>query len=247
MKYLTPLLFSFTLVACGGGEHEGGSSAGVLTLTSATATAQGYWSGSNAAGQNVLLAILDNGEVWGVYTSNKLPVGGLQGSVAYAGNTLSGVGYDFNTALSSVSRTSYTGSFVASSTISVTTTAGSVLTAKYDAGYDQSPSMANLAGTFTGGGVTGTGASPFSVITVSALGTITGTSAGCALAGTAVARPSGKNSFDVSLAFSGSACALGNGTTANGFAYYDATARQLISMSLNGAKTDGFIYSGTKP
>ena len=67
---------------------------------------------------------------------------------------------------------------------------------------------------------------------------------GCSASGSALPRPTGKNVFDVNVTFSGSSCALGNGTTVRGIGIYaDGT---LVAEALNGSKTDGFFYIATK-
>jgi hypothetical protein len=69
---------------------------------------------------------------------------------------------------------------------------------------------------------------------------------GCSAAGTATPRPSGKNIFNVTVTFTGSNCALGNGASTSGVAYYDAATRRVLVMAMNAAKSDGFIYLGQK-
>ena len=59
-------------------------------------------------------------------------------------------------------------------------------------------------------------------------------------------RPSGKNIFNVSVTFTGTNCALGNGTVTTGVGYYDMDTKRLLVLALNAAKTDGFIYIGSK-
>lgn len=71
-------------------------------------------------------------------------------------------------------------------------------------------------------------------------------SQGCSAAGTATLHPSGKNILDVTVTFTGSTCALGNGASTTGIAYYDATTRRMLVMAMNAAKSDGFIYVGQK-
>jgi hypothetical protein len=52
--------------------------------------------------------------------------------------------------------------------------------------------------------------------------------------------------FDVAVTFSGASCALGNGATATGVAFYDRDTSQVVVMGLNAAQSDGFIAIGTK-
>jgi hypothetical protein len=49
------------------------------------------------------------------------------------------------------------------------------------------------------------------------------------------------------VTFTGSSCALGNGSTAKGILYYDSASKQILAMGMNTAKTDGFIALGVKP
>ena len=56
-----------------------------------------------------------------------------------------------------------------------------------------------------------------------------------------------ENIFDLNVTFTGSSCALGNGSTAKGILYYDSASKQILAMGMNTAKTDGFIALGVKP
>lgn len=229
------------LTACGGG----GNDAPAPTVTTA---AEGFWSGTASTGTDVALAILENGETWGVYLSGNSIVGALYGQTASSGSSLSGAGNDFNIPSRTVTAGSYNGTFTAKSTISVTTSAGGLFTGTYDADYDVVPSLTNLAGAFSGTGVSGNTPVQGVSVNITSAGVITvPASLGCSASGTASPRPSGKNIFNVSVTFSGSTCALGNGGTASGIAYYDTVSRSILVMALNSGKTDGFIYVGSKP
>jgi hypothetical protein len=246
MKYLAVTLGACALAACGGGEHEGQQSA-VLTLVSAPASAEGLWIGSAASGAKVALAVLENGEIWSWLTTNNVPVGAIQGSISTSGNNFSGLGMDVDTPTAQVSSINYSGTFSSKSSLSLTTSAGRVLSTNYSAGYDQPASLTALSGSFTGSGVTGHAAAQFTRLGISSLGVISGTGTGCALSGTATARPSGKNIFNLSLTFTGVGCALSDGAVASGIASYDATTRQLYAMALNASKSDVFIFTGSQP
>lgn len=50
----------------------------------------------------------------------------------------------------------------------------------------------------------------------------------------------------MTVTFLGSTCALGNGATTQGVAYYDSATGQILVMAMNSSKTDGFIYIGAK-
>lgn len=241
MKKLVAIGLSAVLAACGGG---GGDSA---PAPAPTATAEGFWEGSASTGVSVALAVLENGETWGVYTSGGSIVGALYGNTTSSGTTLSGSGKDFNIPSRTVGSATYSGTFVAKSSINVTTSARATFSGGYKTAYDQPASLAAITGTFSGVGVSGTSPVQPVSVTISPSGTITvpGTM-GCSAAGTATPRPSGKNILDVTVTFTGTSCALGNGASTTGIAYYDATTRRVLVMAMNAAKSDGFIYTGQK-
>ena len=109
-------------------------------------------------------------------------------------------------------------------------------------------SLAAVTGTFSGQGVSGTSPVQTVSVTISPSGAITvPASQGCSAAGSAKPRTSGKNIFDVTVTFTGSTCALGDGASTTGIAYYNATTRRVLVMAMNAAKSDGFIYVGQKP
>jgi hypothetical protein len=245
MKKIAAIGLTIFLAACGG---DGDDSAPVTPTTPLpAATAEGFWEGSASTGVEVALAVLENGETWGVYTSNGTLVGALYGNTTSSGTTLTGSGKDFNIPSRTVSSASYSGTFSSKSTIKVSTSAGSSFSGSYNAAYDQPASLAALAGTFSGWGVSGTSAVQGISATISSAGAITvPTSLGCAATGTAKPRASGKNVFDVTVTFVGASCALGNGTSTQGIAYYDTASREVLVMSMNSAKSDGFIFVGKK-
>jgi hypothetical protein len=171
----------------------------------------------------------------------------LYGNTTSSGTTLSGSGKDFNIPSRTVSSASYSGTFTAKSTMNVTTSAGGSFSGIYDTAYDQPASLAAVTGTFSGVGVSGTSPVQAVSVAISPSGAITvPASLGCSAAGTATPRPSGKNIFNVTVTFTGSNCALGNGASTSGVAYYDAATRRVLVMAMNAAKSDGFIYLGQK-
>ena len=239
MKKLAIIGLSALLAACGGG----GSGTPAPSVT-----AEGLWKGTASTGNSVTLAVLANGETWGLYTSSSgVVAGALYGNTASSGTTLTGSGKDFNIASRSVASISYTGTFVPRTSLQVTTSAGSSFSGLYQTVYDQPASLAALTGRFLGAGVSANSPAQLADVEFSSSGAITVPAAlGCSASGTATPSPSGKIIFDVALTFTGSACALGNGATAKGIAYYDASTRRVLVMTLNDAKSDGFIYLGQK-
>lgn len=240
MKQLTALAAALVLSACGGG---GGDSA-------PTASAEGFWVGTTAKGTTVNLAILENGETWGVYGNASSLTGAVYGITSTSGTSLSGSGYGFDFATRTSGSGTYAGSVTTKSSISMSVSDGTTLTGTYDASYDQPASLATVAGTYTGWAVTGAIAPQATTVVVDVNGNISSSfvsgSLTCSTSGKATPRASGKNVFNVQLTFTGNYCALGNGTVVNGVATYNAANRQLITMALNSTKSDGLIYLGTR-
>lgn len=240
MKQLTALAAALVLSACGGG---GGDSA-------PTASAEGFWVGTTAKGTTVNLAILENGETWGLYGNASSLTGAVYGITSTSGTSLSGSGYGFDFATRTSGSGTYAGSVTTKSSISMSVSDGTTLTGTYDASYDQPASLATVAGTYTGWAVTGGIAPQATTVVVDVNGNISSSfvsgSLTCSTSGKATPRASGKNVFNVQLTFTGNYCALGNGTVVNGVATYNAANRQLITMALNSTKSDGLIYLGTR-
>lgn len=238
MKRLTVLAAALVLSACGGG---GGGE---------TASAEGFWVGTTAKGTTVNLAILENGETWGLYGNSSSLTGAVYGITSTSGTSLSGSGYGFDFGTRTSGSGTYTGSVTTKGSISINVSDGTTLTGAYDASYDQPASLTTVAGTYTGWAVTGGIAPQATTVVVDVNGNISSSfvsgSLICSTSGKATPRASGKNVFNVQLTFTGNYCALGNGTVVNGVATYNAANRQLITMALNSAKSDGLIYLGTR-
>jgi hypothetical protein len=194
------------------------------------------------------MAILENGETWGLYGTSSTLTGAVYGNTTTNGSSLTGSGTGFNF----ISRTSavgtYSGSVSTKGAISINSSDGTKFTGNYDSSYDQPALISNIAGTYTGLAVTGTIAPQSTTVVVDVNGNISSSyvsgSQSCSTSGKATPRASGKNVFNVQMTFAGNFCALGNGTTVSGVASYNTANRQLITMGLNVAKTDGLIFIG---
>lgn len=232
------------LVACGGGDDDKPAPAPTPVPQGSP---EGFWSGRASTGTDVFLAVLDDGKTLGLYQSGGYIVGALAGETSFSGSQLSGSGQDFNLLSRTITPGSYAGTFSEKNHVDVRLSNGSTFIGHYDSRYDQPASLAAVAGTFSGQGVSGTIAPQSIGISISSSGKITmPASQGCSGSGTAQPRVSGKNVFDVTITFQGSTCALGNGATVRGIAVYESGQRHLWALALNSAKTDGFIYSATK-
>jgi hypothetical protein len=246
MKRFAALAAAAVLTACGGG---GSDDTSTTTPASAALTAEGFWTGSASTGPQVQLAILENGETWGFYTSQGSLLGALYGNTTSSGTSVSGSGLDFYNGTANAG--TYSGIFSAKNTLNLslrsgTSTSTSTFAGKYSAAYDQPALLSNLAGTYAGYALTGKTNAQAVPVTISSNGSISAGNTSCAGTGTATPRASGKNIFDIRLTFTGSFCALGNGTVTNGIAYFDTSTKQVAVLALNASKTDGFVYAGVR-
>lgn len=238
---------SAILYGCGGGGGDEPAAPVTSAPPPAEASVEGFWSGTSSTGYDVSLAVLENGETWGVYSYGGSIYGALYGQTTVSGSSLSGAGSDFNIPSRSVASATYAGTFVEKSSIEVTTSGGAGFTGVYEPAYDQPASLQAVAGTYAGSGVSGDSPVQAVSVTVTATGQVTvPSSLGCSASGSIAPRPTGKNIFNVTVTFLGSTCALGNGATTQGVAYYDSATGQILVMAMNSSKTDGFIYIGAK-
>ncbi len=218
---LLSLAAAGTLAACGGGGDGGGPAATPFAV-------QGGWEGTASTGEVVQAVVLEDGTLWAIAGpssgSSFYPTDLFQGTLQASNGALSSSnlrGYDFATG-ASISG-SIAGAYVAGTSMTMTATpAGSsagigvnlsaASTANYD--YDQTALLTAITGSWPGffsssesGTVNIQGNGAFS----------TTTSLGCQITGTATARASGKNVFNVSLTFGAAPCNL-PGATGSGIA-----------------------------
>ena len=196
----------------------------------------------------MILTVLENGEVWGTYVfSGTSNLGALFGNAVASGFQVSGALTDFNFVSRSAVTLNYSGNFQPKQSLFASVVNGPDIRATYVSTYDQPASLASVAGSYTGAGLSGLAPIQTIPITISSSGVITmPTTNGCAASGTILPRATGKNVYDVTVKFQGSACALGNGTTTRGIGIYESSTRTLIAEALNSTKSDGFFYVGTK-
>ncbi len=246
MKHLVLAIAVFTLAACGGGGGGGGDN-------TASGTAEGLWQGTTNTGRTVAGVVLDDGTYWFIYSlvGNSAVIAGVgQGNgISDNGSFTSGDGRDFNFEGLGVIDFTFAGNYTEMSsfggTLNYSPSGTTTITSSYDSDYDLTPSLAAIAGTYSGSAFT-SGGPDFSTVSFTSTGDISGSGAsGCMFSGSASPRANG-NIYNVSITFGGGVCA--NGTdTVTGVAYFDASTKQLTSAGLNSSRTDGFIYVGIKP
>ncbi len=225
----------------GAASREGGSS------DAGPDSAEGFWVATLPSGIHVKWAILDDGETWGIYEAQGTVLGAFHGVTRSANGALHGSGRAFDIPSNTVGATTHTGSYIARQAITLTTAFGAQVNGRYAPGYGQPVRLADLHGRYTGDALGSRGPVIGMALSVARDGAVVMTSPdGCAASGTATPRPGGKAVFNVRLRFAGSACALGDGATASGIAHVSTANGELFVLAMNEAKTDGWLYLGSR-
>jgi hypothetical protein len=229
-------IFSLMLASCGGNIGTslnipigGGNTAG---------QAQGVYSGTTSTGYSFESIVLPNDKFYGIYgtvSGNVLLLHGMvtgQGASGISTYTANVTDFLYTGVINSGSLTaSYVPNSSVNGTITengtqVTFTGTSLPVSSFN--YNISASLSAISGTWTGTLLNG---AP-TTVTISASGSVSGTSQRCSFSGTVVADSSNKNFFDVSLTFGGNPCALPNQTaTGIGVEYLlsDGVTHQLLA------------------
>lgn len=230
------------------------SLATALTLTTGAAlrdeapgaaadTAEGFWIATMPSGVNVKWAILDGGDTWGIYEAQGTILGAFHGLTRSANGALLGSGQAYDIPSGNVGATRFTGSYIPRQAISLTTAFGVTVNGRYAPTYDEPADPAALTGRYAGEGLSSRRPVIGMQMQVAGDGAFIMTSReDCAASGTARPRAGGKNIFDVSMHFAGSACPLGDGVQADGIAHVGAASGELFVLALNAARTDGWLF-----
>jgi hypothetical protein len=241
---------SVALASCGGG---GGSSSSAPPPPD-LGTAEGLWNGTTGSGRSFSGLVLDDGTYWFLYTAvgnNTVLGGAVQGNgTSSNGKFNSPNGMDFNLEGLGINAFTLAGTYTDKSTLDGTLTypsgTANTFTSTYETDYDLTPSLAAIAGTYSGTAVTVDSSPESATVTIASGGAITGTSAGgCSFTGAASTHANG-NVYDVSVTFNGGVCTNGT-STVTGVAYFIAAKKELVSTALNSARTNGFLFLGAKP
>jgi hypothetical protein len=221
-----------------------------LMLTSEN-TAEGLWSGTTNTNQTLTATVLDDGTYYFFYSVSANPnqlAGVIQGTGTSNNENFTspdtkdfGIGVPVRNATLSAdyaARQFLNGSITYSGAGTVT------FISSYNTAYDTAPTVASLAGVYTGQAGSSGGAQTARV-TVVADGTFTGTEQnGCTFTGKATARTNG-NVFDQSITFGVAPCFFAN-STLQGIMYFDIPTRRLYTAAPNSLRTDAAIFFGTK-
>lgn len=236
------------LSGCGGG-GGGDSPASPVAAT----TAEGLYTGTTTTGRTVTGLVLDDGTYYVLYTqvgNSTVIAGVVQGTgTSNAGTFSSTNARDFNLEGLGVLSATVSANYVAKQSLSgaVSYSAGGTTTfsSTYDPSYEAVPSLAALAGSFSGQ-VASSAGTENATVEVSTAGAISGSGAsGCAVSGSVSPRARG-NAFNVSLTFGGAPCLFAN-QTLSGIAYFNSAAKRLYAAAPNASRSDGVLFVGVKP
>ena len=231
--------------ACGGGYGE----SNVSSLPQPTTSAEGFWTGATPTRRTVGGLVLDDGSYWVFYTAignSNVLAGLVQGTgTSHLGAFGSSNTRDFNLEGAGTHAATMSGSYVEKhsfhGTIAYVNGDTGSFTSAYDTAYESAPNLNLVAGTYSGLRAD----NQTVTVTVDSTGTLSGHSTdGCTFAGTLSPRAKG-NVFHHAVTFGGGACRQGTDTV-NGVAFYDAATHRLYSAALDSARTNGYLFIGTK-
>lgn len=238
------------LTACGGGSSSGTPA----TTTPAATSAEGLWKGTTSNGRAVTGLVLDDGVFWVLYSTqsnNNLIAGAVQGSgTSNNGSFASSNAIDFNLEGNGILATTLSASYTQKQSFNGTFTYPTLshqtvtFTSAYSADYEITPTLATIVGTYTGYSAVKDGIDT-GTVAISASGAISAVGvSGCASTGTVTPRAKG-NVYNVSLTYGAAPCATPRGTV-TGIGYFDAAAKRIYALAMNGARSNGIIFVGAK-
>jgi hypothetical protein len=246
------IIYGSMVTGCGGG-----SSGASPATAPAVVTAEGVYAGTVTGGQVHNTLVLENDQIYVVYGTS---VGGkivaqgfLQGNGRSSGGTYTATDvreYRPNTAASS--NFSLSATYAKDASFNGITSNGGVTTSTFTGGpiqnslynYSAAASLANITGAWL---LTGLDGAPVS-LTISANGSFTGSSFGCAFSGALTPRASGKNVFNATATFGAAPCLIpGQSVTGIALEYpLVGGTRQLIIAGIDASRNNGTALIGAR-
>lgn len=230
------------LTACGGG----GSDAPPPVPT----TPAGWWSGTTGTGQPVRALALSSGVYYLYYTASagdSTPAGLVYGQGSVNGTAFTDPqARHYRLAGNSTVVANLAATFTPQTRFdgSVSDVNGNFTwTASWDSANASTASTSAVAGTYTGVWAAQPAALP-AVFTVAANGQFAGLTGTCVFSGRLTPR-SDVNAYDLTIGFSGFPCTSPN-QDFTGVAYYDATNRSLIGVSINTAQDSAALLVASR-
>ena len=251
--FISALVVSLT--ACGGG---GGSSSGSGSTNSTAPSvpdmsgpADGFWTGRNDIGYNLGGVFLDSGDYYGVTTDSR----GALFSISNAKSSGTGVqfkmtGNEYSMLKWGVTYSTASGTLNSKSSLLLTTSGGTTISARYDASYDTPAAISQIAGSYSASGISARGAVGSKLLTISSSGAMVfDYQNGCIATGSVSPRSNNvRRVFNISMNFSGNTCVLGPGAVTTGVLYVDSNVSPSVTriLTLTSSGTDAFVSEAKK-
>jgi hypothetical protein len=212
--------------------------------------AQGFYSGMDSGNDNVTSVVLDSGTYYFIWANSITgSFGVVQGTATAASgqfnstnakNYLLGTSTVVNSTISAVytAKSNLTGTITpASGTVGYTSFSGT-----YSTVYEQTPNLANIAGTYQGAAGSLNAVDASVSVTLSASGALVGSgSGGCRFSGTAKPHANG-NVYDLTVTFGGTPC-VDAGQSVTGVLLVNNG--KLIATGTLADRSDAFLLVGT--
>jgi hypothetical protein len=229
-----------------------------LTCTSTpvnVSKVKGVWTGTTSLDENVHAVVLEDGTFYLVYTQpgTATEVGVVQGTMTAADGAISSAdAVNFPISIlqegAGVARkSSVSGTYVAQGQLQLTISSTTItrnVTATYVPGSEQAPSMATLAGHYTGATGHIAGRLP-ATWTIDAAGTLSlSNAAGCLLNGTITPRAS-VHAFDWTIT-GNDHCIFNDAGRIGGMLYYDEATREVRAFAPYDERIEDYFMIGTK-
>ncbi|HZY16336.1 MAG TPA: hypothetical protein VFE74_06880 [Ramlibacter sp.] len=245
-RWIATVTLAATLTACGGGGDDSGQD---------TAWASGAWAGATTSGRDATALVLADGSYALLYSAENDPAtlgGAVQGTGTFDGSTFTSTSaLDFNvggtppvspvpatfSAKAGLTRLTLDG------TVTPTTGAAMDFRLRHDAGFNGTPSLATLAGVYTGNAAFALGIRP-ATFTVTAAGDVSSSINACAITGKATPREDG-NVYDLTIQFGPLPCAL-PGASFTGMAYLKEATGALQAVAQHAATGQTVIFAGSR-
>jgi hypothetical protein len=189
-------------------------------------SAEGIWQGPMSLGWDTTALVLNSGQTYLIYSLNGVVQGMVDGhATSSAGSFSSTDALDFTPLPLRRSGATIRATYVAQQSLNGTVVATSgefshtdSFSATYQPAYGTEPTLALLAGTYSGSGATRSGTGKLSV-TVDGSGQLTGTlmtpAEACSVTGAVTSRGNGRAILNVRLSLAGASCTL-NGLAVEG-------------------------------
>lgn len=244
-KYSVSILSIAFLFACGGGGGGGGN-------VVVNVDPQGLWKGTNSSSQaTVNIAVLDNGEAWGIFSEGASLLGAIYGNATTNGNNISASGKAINFETLSSSSVNLTGTVAAKSTMTLATL-GVSIPLVYQPSYETAATANAISGTWSfdarlvrSGNVN---TPPTETITIDDAGAFSVGNSFCQISGSVTPQSGGKNIYSLTMSVTGLLDVCDVPSSMSGIVYIDTsvTPNKFFSLALSPNKDNAVFAIGQK-